>query len=131
MAEDQDRIDSQLLQSVRKQSHKKGKRKGRKTKETEVLSKDNGSISVGSPQDIADHGEAASSNEDDAEMEDTGERDGVDADGATKTEEDCKYQLWRVPVRKVWTKNITVAKKKTAMDSLSAIENYFATYRDK
>ncbi len=86
-------MDLQTIQPVLKQNHKKGKRKGRKVKENETFGKDEGLTLVGSPQDVADHAEAASSNEEDIEMEDACERDGVDADNATKTEEDCKSQL--------------------------------------
>ena len=73
-----------------KQSHKKGKRKGKKTKEDEALSKGERVSPQESPEEAADHGEAASSNGEDVEMEDTVERDGADADSTAKTEEDRK-----------------------------------------
>ena len=100
VADDQNHIELQTVQPVLKQSHKKGKRKGRKVKENDALGKDEGLVAVESPRDIADHVEAASSNEEDIEMEDAGERDGGDADNANKTEEDCKSRLEQASQRK-------------------------------
>ena len=115
-----------------KQSHKKGKRKGKKVKEYEAPSKGGMTSPLESPHEGADQGEAASSNEEDVEMEDAAERDGADADSAAKTDEDCKLeqeQILRIKHQAIDT--TIVAKKKTAMHALSAIENCFATLRDK
>lgn len=65
-------------------------------------------------------------------MEDSNEREGGDVDGTAKSEEDRK--LAQDKTSQIWdgaTDALLEAKKRSAMESLSAIENCFATLRDK
>lgn len=78
------------MQPTSKQNNRKGKRKGKKLREAEDLSKGEREPRPGYVEDAPYHSEAASSNGEDVEMEDIIERDGADADSIAKTEEDCK-----------------------------------------
>ena len=121
-----------MIQPTLKQSQKKGKRKGKKVKEYETDFKGERAFPPESLHEAADQGEAASSNEEDIEMEDAAERDGADADNAAKTEEDREPDRQQnLFISDQLTDRTIVAKKKTAMHALSAIENCFATLRDK
>ena len=132
MAEDQNQLETSTVEPTLKQNHNKGKRKGRKVKEYEAPSKVERAFPHETPHEATDQGEAVSSNDEDVEMEDAVEREGADADSAAKTEEDCQSgQEQTLRIMDQVTDTIIVAKKKTAMHALSAIENCFATLRDK
>ena len=96
------------------------------------MSKSEGGPRPESIDGAPDHGEVASSFGDDVELEDNNEPEGADLDSNAKTEEDRKpsqdviHQIWNTP-----TDGQLVARKRSAMESLSAIENCFATLRDK
>ena len=94
LAEDENHLsETRVPEPTSKQSHKKGKRKGRKIKDEEIMSKGERAAGPETLEEAADHAEAASSNGEEVEMEDVGEGDGADADSAAKTEESRKSHL--------------------------------------
>lgn len=98
-----------MHQAQSKQKHKKGKRKGKRTPKDEPASAENADSDAESSVEHGGNAEAMYSNEEDAQMENTAE--GVEAQNPVKMEE--------------------LVEKKSAMDSLSAIEKCFARLRDK
>ena len=79
--------------------------------------------------DVDENGEGTVSNEDDVDMDEAGDPEGVDAENLAKTEEN--RESLSESVGEAPTHNSSVIKKRTAMESLNAIENCFATLRDK
>ena len=77
-------------------------------------------------EDVA---EGASSNGEEMDVDDAMEGEGADPEITAKNEENGESSSR--PYREVMTEDLLVIKKKSAMDSLSAIENCFATLRDK
>lgn len=130
--------------SPSKSKSKKGKRKGKKTKDEDP---DHTNITIAYADSQVEHFdrmEHLDSNGEDAEMEDMG--DGAEADVIARTEEgrecipthDDHFRIGSVlvPCWSGWydlllTNSFVVMKKKSAMDSLGAIEKCFATLRDK
>ncbi|KAL9069800.1 MAG: hypothetical protein Q9161_005259 [Pseudevernia consocians] len=96
-------------QALPKQKHKKGKRKGKRTSNDEPANAENAGSGAESTVDHGGNAEAMYSNEEDAQMENMAE--GVEAENPVKLEE--------------------LVEKRSAMDSLSAIEKCFARLRDK
>ncbi|KAF6236549.1 hypothetical protein HO173_005330 [Letharia columbiana] len=96
-------------QALPKQKHKKGKRKGKRTLNDEPANAEHAGSGAESTVEHGGNAEAMYSNEEDAPMENMAE--GVEAGNLLKMEE--------------------LVEKKSAMDSLSAIERCFAKLRDK
>ena len=122
--------------SPSKSKSKKGKRKAKKTKDEDV---DHSNLAISYTDNQVEHFdniEQVDSNGEDVEMEDIG--DGPEADMAARTEEgrecfpiyESRSPTWFLVGQKS-TNVFVVVKKRSAMESLSAIEKCFATLRDK
>lgn len=110
-----------------KQKHNKGKRKGRRTRNGEPTTAENAASGAENTVEHHENAEVTYSNEEDTHMGNMAR--GIEAETPVKTEE-CK----RIHDRFRWkrlTHYHTVVEKKSAMDSLSAIEKCFARLRDK
>ena len=111
-------------QALPKQKRKKGKRKGKRTPNEGPADTENpGSGAEGN----GENPEAIYSNEEDAHTENVAE--GVEAEDPIKMEE--RKHIHDPFQWKIVTRDSTVVEKKSAMDSLSAIEKCFARLRDK
>ncbi|CAF9937790.1 MAG: hypothetical protein ALECFALPRED_007392 [Alectoria fallacina] len=96
-------------QTLPKQKHKKGKRKGKRTPNDESTNPETAGSGAESTVEHGGNAEAMDSNEEEAQIENMAE--GVEPENPVKMEE--------------------LVEKKSAMDSLSAIEKCFARLRDK
>ncbi len=114
-------------QALPKQKHKKGKRKGKKTPNDEHANAENAGSGAESTAEHGGSGEAVYSNEEDAQMENMAE--GVEVENPIKVEERKRiHDRFR---KGNLIRDLAVVEKKSAMDSLSAIEKCFAKLRDK
>ena len=114
-------------QAPPKQKRKKGKRKGKRTPNGGPADTENAGSGAESNAEHGENLEAIYSNEEDAQTENVAE--GVEAENPIKMEE---RKHIRDPFQwKIVTCGSTVVEKKSAMDSLSAIEKCFAKLRDK
>ena len=114
-------------QALPKQKRKKGKRKGKRTANGGPADTENADSGAESNAEHCENPEATYSNEEDAQTENVAE--GVEAEDPVKMEE---REHIHDPVQwKDVTCASTVVEKKSAMDSLSAIEKCFARLRDK
>lgn len=114
-------------QALPKQKRKKGKRKGKRTPNGGPADTENTGSGAESNAEHCENPEAIYSNEEDPQTENVAE--GVDVEDPIKMEERKHIHvplLW-----KIVTCGSTVVEKKSAMDSLSAIEKCFARLRDK
>ena len=112
---------------TKKQNTQMGKRKGKKV----VVEDESNTVPAVDRRENSDEvggsGEALYSNGEDAEAEDAAD---ADLDNASKSAEGRKYLLVVLP-RQILLSVFLVLKKKSALDSLTALEKCFATLRDK
>ena len=114
-------------QALPKQKRKKGKRKGKRTPNDGPADTENAGSGADSNAEHGENPEAIYSNEEDAQTENVAE--GVEAEDPIKMEE--RKHIHDPFQWKIVTCGSTVVEKKSAMDSLSAIEKCFARLRDK
>ena len=114
-------------QALPKQKRKKGKRKGKRIPNEGRADTENAGSGAESNAEHGENPEAIYSNEEDAHTENVAE--GVEAEDPIKMEE--RKHIHDPFQWKIVTRDSLVVEKKSAMDSLSAIEKCFARLRDK
>lgn len=138
-ADDNEALNVSQFLSVRQQN-KKGKRKGKKVRDDNPAVLGSMVPSVGIQSDPNGIIEGEYSNGEDAEMEEAGDDGELDInarneEGCEQFPESLKFECNAFAsdsCQNIYpTKLVIVLKKRSAMDSLSAIEKCFATLRDK